>query len=519
MHSPESPNRLAQPTLPRPISTTTSELECPQARTGMIGELSDDVLLKIFCYYLDTSPRCWPMLVHICRRWRHIIFASQHVLHLRLFCTYRTPVMKTLDCWPALPIVIEYGGALELDLLASEDEANIMVALKRSDRVHSIRLNLTNPLLEKLSAIKTTFSQLEDLVLQARDNLPLPLPDSLSWGRRIRSLELTRVTFSALPQLLYSSRELVHLHLHEVLYPSHSSPQVLIDALYRTARLRSLSLRLPPITNPITASSLPWRRNFLHALARVNFIGIAEYLEDFVAMLHAPRLEDIEIALFNESIPRLSNLIKFIDRIGMHKLHRRAEIIFSQNTLSISFTQPGAPTRFRLQLHCRALDTQLMTMIAILYQFRIFASKFLDNVKDLRIAVTQESSQDDLWMTELSRQGYLHRSAAVPSLPEYLRPRVALQSIEDDSCWLELIDSFEGAEQFHVAGNYSTKIVGALVRQDWWKGCLDKLYIRQPGPQHAPLRSAVVTLMTSRRLSGHPIEVEYECLINEGLSE
>jgi hypothetical protein len=486
----------------------------------MIGELSDDVLLKIFCYYLDTSPQCWPMLVHICRRWRHIIFASQRVLHLRLFCTYRTPVLKSLDCWPALPIVVEYGGALELDPLASEDEANIMVALKRSDRVHSIRLNLTNPLLEKLSAIKTTFSQLEDLVLQARDNLPLPLPvpDSLSWGRRIRSLELTRVTFSALPQLLYSSRELVHLHLHEVLYPLHSSPKVLADALHWKLQLRSLSLHLPPITNPIAASSLPRRRAFLDALTRVNFIGIAEYLEDFVAILDAPHLEDIEIVLFNESIPRLSNLIEFLDRITMHKSHRRAEILFSQNTLSISLTQPGAPTRFKLQLLCKALDTQLMTMIHILSQLRYYS--FLLNVKDLRIAVTQESSQDDLWTMELSRQGCLHRSAAVPSLSEYLHSDVVLQSIQEDSCWSELIDSFWGAEQLHLAGNYSTKIVGALVRQRRWRRCLHKLYIRQPGPQHAaPLRSAVVTLMTSRRLSGHPIEVEYECHISEGLGE
>jgi hypothetical protein len=41
---------------------------------------------------------------------------------------------------------------------------------------------------------------------------------------------------------------------------------------------------------------------------------------------------------------------------------------------------------------------------------------------------------------------------------------------------------------------------------------LQKLYIPQPGPRHAPLREAVVSFMISRRLSGHPIEVEYERL-------
>ena len=46
---------------------------------------------------------------------------------------------------------------------------------------------------------------------------------------------------------------------------------------------------------------------------------------------------------------------------------------------------------------------------------------------------------------------------------------------------------------------------------------LHKLYIPQPGPHHAVLREAVVSFMTSSRLSGHPIEVEYErpCDINE----
>ena len=46
---------------------------------------------------------------------------------------------------------------------------------------------------------------------------------------------------------------------------------------------------------------------------------------------------------------------------------------------------------------------------------------------------------------------------------------------------------------------------------------LHKLYVRQPGSRDAVLREAVVSFMISRRLSGHPIEVEYEraCDLNE----
>ena len=44
-----------------------------------------------------------------------------------------------------------------------------------------------------------------------------------------------------------------------------------------------------------------------------------------------------------------------------------------------------------------------------------------------------------------------------------------------------------------------------------------KLFIPQPGPRDAVLREAVVSFMISRRLSGNPIEVEYEgpCNISE----
>ena len=127
------------------------------SRQVTIGKLSEEVLLNIFRYYLDSSPRFWPRLVHICHKWRRIVFASQGALCLRLFFTHGTPVLKTLDWWPALPIVVEYGGSPMLDPPAPEDEDNIMVALMRSDRVSSISLIFTNTLLEKLSAIERPF--------------------------------------------------------------------------------------------------------------------------------------------------------------------------------------------------------------------------------------------------------------------------------------------------------------------------------------------------------------------------
>src|ERR1700761_8203048 len=88
---------------------------------------SDDILLGIFRHYLDATPRSWPVLGWVCQRWRHIVFTSPLSLNLRLYCTYGTPIIKSLDCWPAaLPIVIQYGGFPNLDPPSPEDEENII---------------------------------------------------------------------------------------------------------------------------------------------------------------------------------------------------------------------------------------------------------------------------------------------------------------------------------------------------------------------------------------------------------
>jgi hypothetical protein len=164
-------------------------------RQGTIMRLSDDVLLEIFRYYLGPSPRFRPTLVHVCCKWRHIVFASPQALHLRLFCTPSTPVLKTLDSWPmaALPIVMEYGGSQALGSPAPEDDFNIITALKQSHRVSSISLTVTISLLEKLCTIRRPFVELEDLILLSRESIPLTLPRTFLWGPRLCRLHLTRI--------------------------------------------------------------------------------------------------------------------------------------------------------------------------------------------------------------------------------------------------------------------------------------------------------------------------------------
>ena len=453
------------------------------SRPVTIENVSDDVLQKIFRYFLDVSPRNWPTLVHTCRTCRHIVFESQQALHLRLFCTHGTHVLKSLYCWPALPIVVQYGGSLEDDLPTQEDEDNIMAAFNQPHRVIFISLTVTAPLQERLSTIESSFSELEHLVLLSQDGVRrLIQPRGFRWGQwgtRLRSLHLTKIALPGLPQLLFSSRNLVDLQLHEVLDHSSISTEFLTIAFSGMTQLRSLSLHiLPPFSTSHFLSLLPpMRRVALPSLTRFHFRGITSFLKGLVAGIDAPRLGDIEVTFPNESIFDLSELIEFIDRIKMHKSPRRADILSSEHNITISLTQPGAHTRFRLKLLCEPLTAQLSSMALICIEF----SAFLFNVEDLRIHGKQPSLQgngpyDERWL-------------------------------------LETVNSFKGVKWLQISGNLSCNVVKALQRRHWRREsvlpALHKLHVRQRTPCDASLREAIVALLASRRLFGHHIAVEY----------
>ncbi|KAN0126147.1 hypothetical protein V8E53_013525 [Lactarius tabidus] len=68
---------------------------------GTIGTVPDEVLLDIFDFYREDrledrmDPQDfnwrWHKLLHMCRKWRDIVFTSPRHLDLRLLCTVRTP--------------------------------------------------------------------------------------------------------------------------------------------------------------------------------------------------------------------------------------------------------------------------------------------------------------------------------------------------------------------------------------------------------------------------------------------
>ena len=432
--------------------------------------LPDDILLIIFRHHLDATPQRWSILTHICRRWQQVIMKSPLGLRLRLYCTYGTPVLKTLDCWPPLPLVINYGGSPMLSPPDPEDEDNIIAAFEQSDRVKSISLTLTNSLLEKLSTISEPFAELERLVLLSQDKMRLTLPGAFGWGECVRTLHVTGIAIPTLPRLLSSSTDLVDLQLHEIPMAGYLSPQEFANALSGASHLRSLSLHFlsfPPRRNYVGLPPAPFLRVVLPALTCFKYRGIGRYLDNFVARIDAPRLQDIDITFFNQPTIEASQLGQFIERIGLKTALTEAGIQASARAISISFKIPSTCTRLRLQIPSKQLDWQLSSMAQVCDQLSPLAFGVLQLVFDTN---GWSSGQDDVHGEQ----------------------------------YLQLIRPFCSARNILITGELTTDILYALRPAD--DGCstdtplssLRNLRIYKPMPLDWPFWDAAQSLITSR---------------------
>ena len=392
--------------------------------------------------------------------------------------------METLYLWPALPIVVQYGGSPASNPPVPEEEDNIVAALKQSDRISSISLTVTKSLLEKLSAIVRPFSELENLVLLCGDDVPLTLSSAFWWGPRLRNLHLTRVAIPKLLPLLCFSTGLVDLQLHEISEVDYIYPEVFASALSGMPHLRTLSIHfLSSSPYPASVGFPPLsERVTLLALRKLRYRGTSEYLYSLAARIDAPQLGNIDIMITSFSQPSLvglSHLGQFINRIAMQKSHRRADILFSKHAVSISFTQPEPPTCLELRLTCEPFSQQLSYIARVcngLYPFVI------SGIEHLRVSAMRP------------HLGYYH-------------------NIKE---WQKLLDLFRGTKWAYFAhGSLSTDIIIALRRTSGSLHdtpilpALHKLCIQDSEPDSL-CREIVESFIYSRTCSGHRIAVEYE---------
>jgi hypothetical protein len=104
---------------------------------------ADDVLLDKFDFLMvETNgfeaENWWRTLVHVCRKWRNVIFwvTTSPGSATRLFRQDPCERDAALDVWLPLPIVIHHFAP------SKSGGDNIIAALERNDRVCQIRMKL-----------------------------------------------------------------------------------------------------------------------------------------------------------------------------------------------------------------------------------------------------------------------------------------------------------------------------------------------------------------------------------------
>ena len=447
--------------------------------------LPDVALLKIFDIYghdaydfdkrYDEQIEAWHTLVHVCRKWRTVVFGSPLRLNLRLHCTARTPVTKTLDVWPLLPIIVWENDE------ESWDADNIVAALNHSDRICELRFfNIRTSQSEKvLGAIRQPFPALTSLLLYNRDET-IPFVPGLFLGAsapRLETLAMSGIPLLGIPKLLLTATHIVNLGLWRIPHFGYFQPEAIVTCLSLLTGLKLLDLGFEsPRCRPNRRRLPPRTRTLLPALIWLKFKGVGEYLEDFVALVDAPLLNYLDITFFHQLIFNTPQLTQFISRTPELKAGDKAHLRFSDQDVSVTLNWDGPGVNgIKLGVSCGHSDWQLSSLAQIFNSSLAAASIFI------RGDLSQMRWQDDI----------------------------------EGSQWLELLHSFTDVKDLYVHSEFIQGI--SLALQEPVGGsvlevlpALQNLFLGELRPSE-PVQEAIWHFVTARKLSGHTINIYPWC--------
>ena len=443
-----------------------------------IDKLPDNTLLKIFDSFVDdnASIDAWHILVHVCRKWRNVVFEPSRRLNLQLHYIAGRPqaVRELLDIlvWPHSPIVIKLynppTGGID----------NIVAALAHPDlhpdRVFEISLwMVATSLLEViLAAMQVPFSTPMRLKFLPEPSIP---PDSLSDGStpHLRS-------FLCLPKplLLLSATDLVRLTLRHIPHSGYLSPEAMVACLTTLTKLEFLGLDFKsPRSYPDRECQSPIR-SALPALTKFEFRGVSEYLEDLVARINAPLLEEFYIIFFHQLLLNTKHLAHFIKRTPKITPHNEAQVMFLDDAVQVLL---GSTQQVILRTSCRPSDWQLS-----------FAAQVCDSFSSLVPAL------EHLFICE-----------SIHSPPHWQ------DDIETDQ-WLELLDPFKNVKSLYLSEGIVPRIAPAIQKlvEERVAGNLpglDSLFLEDSHPSgpidesyiSKPVQEAIGTFIAARQLSKH----------------
>ncbi len=437
-----------------------------------IDVLPDDILLDIFDFYMDKNHiEAWHTLIHVCQRWRSLVFGSPRRLNLRLFCTPETRARDTLDVWPAYPILID--GHLTL----SSGVDNVIAALGQTNRVCHVGLSgLENLELENvLAAMQVPFPELTVLQLISDSGIPPVAPDSFLGGSapRLQFFELYGIPFPGLPNLLLSATHLVHLFLFNIPHSGYFSPEAMAALLSVLSSLQSLFLQFQsPQSRPDWESRRPpsSKRSVLPALGRFEFKGVIEYLEDLVTFIDASQLNTLFIAFFNQidfDGPRLAQFISRTPILADYDVH----VEFYDTAATVRLPSPAQDSAIRISR--RDPDLQLLSVAQV-----------------CNTCLPPLSMIEDLYIE--------HRYSQL----------VWKNDAIGNALWLELLLPFPVVKNLYLSKDFAPGIAAALQEIVGTEvlPSLQKIFVEELEPS-GPFREKIGQFVTARQLSGHPITI------------
>ena len=438
----------------------------------MIFDLCADELA-----YSKKQIEAWQTLVHVCRRWRTVVFGSPRRLNLRLSCSSKTPARDTLGVWPALPLEVIIN-ARGFPVKSVDD---IVAVLKRSNHVRKIALiGVLGSDLEKGSAaMQVPFPELTYLELTS--NEMAVLPDSFLGGSalRLQYLYFRGIPFPGLPKLLLSATHIVNLRLYDIPHSGYTSPETMVPALSALTSLRVLYLGFQsPRSLPDRSSRRPPppTRFILPALINFSFKGVSEYLEDLVARIDAPRLDTLRITFFNQIAFDTPQFIQFISRTSTSEALVKASVSFEDGNAIIDISSQSYYRTLKVTIPCRELDWQVSSLEQV-----------------CTLCLPPFSMLEDLYISEK------------PSWQSDWQDNI------ENTLWLELLFPFTFVKNLYLSKELARRIVPAL--QELVEGrttevlpALQNIFLEETQPS-GPVQEGIEQFIATRQATDNPITI------------
>ena len=443
----------------------------------------DEILLEIFDFYMNQAldEDAWHALVHVCRRWRSVVFASPQRLDMRLLCTSRR-IIKTLDMWPSLPIVISCSGP-RASLFGHDENTIIVAALKYRDRICKIDIwNVPNMLWTTFSV---PFPALKSLKLHS--NTTSEVVPSSFWGGsapRLREIIFNGIPFSALGKLISSTSDLVHLHLFNIPRFQRVTHDAIVSSLSTLTRLKSLILEFGHCRLNGGENRLLPTRVTLPALTRLHLQGPSTYLEAIVSLLDTPILQSFTIKLvYNTEVLDMPLLIQFIYRTDMFEALHQADVVFGSAGAFVKLLSPNGTTALTLGVLSGEGQRQLSAFVQV-------------------------------WRSSLPPFPALERVNIRESRPKRGHWKGDAETLRTQ--WIELLLLFSSVREVRLSGKLIPHVATALVQSLSPGGervsevlpvlqnlFVDRLRLSQPAEQ------TIGQFIDMRQLYGRPVAVHY----------